>query len=142
MSIRRPRTPVPTLRHAVFFEALAGLPSYGADARALTATLLTLRLADEWLRSGAVAIDAATGAVAATRRAIDACNDDPSLQLALRGVVDAMCTVTDPDAFVLAARLEPVAALWEARQQPQLAADVRGESRTATDGVAMRTVTL
>lgn len=139
MTIRRPRTPIPTLRHAVFFEALAGLPSYQSDARALTATLLTLRLADEWLRRGAAAVDAAETSLPATRRAIDACDDDATLQVALRQAVDAMCTVKEPDPYVLRARLEPIAAIWDARQQPRLAADIRGDATTVAD--PMRAVT-
>src|SRR5690606_1300316 len=66
MTIRRPRTPVPTLRHAVFLEALADRTPYEAEARALTATLLTLRLADEWLRSGAVTLDPSGNSLRAT----------------------------------------------------------------------------
>ncbi len=139
MTIRRPRTPIPTLRHTAFFEALAGIPSYHAEARALTATLLTLRLGDEWLRSGAAAVDAPETSLPATRRAIDACDDDASLQTALRQAVDAMCTVKDPDPYVLRARLEPIAAIWDARQQPRLAADIRGDATTAAD--PMRAVT-
>jgi hypothetical protein len=139
MTIRRPRTPVPTLRHAAFFEALAGIPSYHAEARALTATLLTLRLGDEWLRRGTAAVDDPETSLSATRRAIDACDDDAILQAALRQVVDAMCTVKDPDPYVLRARLEPIAAIWDARQQPQLAADIRGDATTIAD--PMRAVT-
>ncbi|HRN54559.1 MAG TPA: hypothetical protein PK788_13770 [Gemmatimonadaceae bacterium] len=125
MTIRRPRTPVPTLRHAVFLEALAERPPYEADARALTATLLTLRLADEWLRSGAVALEPSGNSLRATLAAIDACVEDETLRTALRDAVEAMCAVKDPDAYVLAARLEPVATRWAARGEPQLAADVR-----------------
>lgn len=126
MTIRRPRTPAPTLRHAVFLEALADRPPYEAEARALTATLLTLRLADEWLRSGAVALDADANGLRATQRAVESCEaSDSALREALGGTIDAMCTVADADAYVIAARLEPVAAFWDARRQPQLAADVR-----------------
>lgn len=133
MTIRRPRTPIPTLRHAVFLEAMAGLPAYDAEARALTATLLTLRLADEWLRSGAAAVEATAMNLAATREAIDACGADPALQAALRQAVDAICAVGEPDPFVYAGRLAPIAALWDARQRPELAADVRGDVRAAPD---------
>lgn len=143
MTIRRPRTPVPTLRHAVFLEALADRPPYEAEARALTATLLTLRFADEWLRSGAVTLDPAGNSLRATLAAIDACAEDEALRTALREAVEAMCAVKDPDAYVLAARLEPVAARWEARGQPQLASDVRrgvgaDMPMTAIPGLAAR----
>lgn len=125
MTIRRPRTPVPTLRHAVFLEALADRPPYEAETRALTATLLTLRLADEWLRSGAVTLDPSGNGLRATLAAIDACVEDAALRTPLREAVEAMCTMKDPDAYVLVARLEPVAEIWASRGHPQLAADVR-----------------
>jgi hypothetical protein len=124
MTTRRPRSPIPSLRHTAFFEVLGESPSHSVNARARRATLLTLRLADEWMRSGAIALDRVGSSLAATCRAIDACVDDPALTSALRDAVNAMCAVADPDPFVLRLRLEPVAALWKARGYPRLAAQL------------------
>lgn len=124
-NIRRPRHPQPKLRHLAFFEVLAGLPTYTAEWRMVYATLLTLRLADEWQRSGSVALDPAGRALEATRQAIVACADDTELQRALTDLMDAMCLLSTPDSYALDQRLRTVAALWMARQAPQLAVAVR-----------------
>lgn len=124
-SIRRPRHPQPKLRHLAFFEVLAGLPTYTAEWRMVYATLLTLRLADEWQRSGSVALDPAGRGLEATRQAIVACADDAELQRALTDLVDAMCLLSTPDSYALDQRLQTVAALWMARQAPQLAVALR-----------------
>ena len=120
-TIRRPRGPQPSLRHLTFFEVLADLPPYSAEFRAVSATLLTLRLADEWRRSGVDALSEQGRALAATRRAIAMCGDDLELQHALTGVVDAMCLLGAPDTYALTVRLRAVAAVWSQRQAPQLA---------------------
>jgi hypothetical protein len=120
-TIRRPRGPQPALRHLAFFEVLADLPPYSAEWRAVSATLLTLRLADEWRRSGIAALDETGRALGATRRAIAMCGDDLELQHALTGVVDAMCLLGAPDTYALSVRLRAVAGVWSQRQAPQLA---------------------
>lgn len=120
-TIRRPRGPQPSLRHLAFFETLASLPPYSAEWRAVSATLLTLRLADEWRRSGVAALDEHARALAATRSAIAMCGDDLELQHALTGVVDAMCMLGAPDTYALTVRLRAVANVWSLRQAPQLA---------------------
>lgn len=123
--IRRSRSQQPALRHIAFFDAIAGLPPYAPERCPLTATLLTLRLADEWQRSGPAALDPAGSALASTRRAIAECDDEAPLQQALNAVVDAMCALPAPDAHALALRLDAVRAVWDGRLAPELAEALR-----------------
>ena len=118
--IRRSRSQQPALRHLAFFDAIAGLPPYAPERCPLTATLLTLRLADEWQRSGPPALDPACTALAATRRAIAECEAEAPLQQALHELVDAMCALPAPDAHALALRLESLRRVWDGRLAPEL----------------------
>ena len=124
MPIRRARTHRPTLRHLAFVEALARTAPYDADARTLTATLLTLRLLDEWRLSAAVAVGTGAAALRATREAVAAA-DDAEIRAALDRVLDAMVMLQEPDLPALGTRLDALAALYAARQRPALADALR-----------------
>ena len=125
MPIRRPRSPKPTLRHLAFLDALSTRAAQDADVPMLKATLLTLRLLDEWQRSGAALVHPDSQALRATREALQAIAADAELFTALGRLLDAMVMLQEPDVYPLATRLPAIAAVFDARGLPELASDIR-----------------
>lgn len=138
MSIRRPRGPKPTLKHLAFLEAMTEHPVRSAESRALHASLLTLRLFDEWMSLGAIVAEGTTPIVRATRSAVDALHEDSDLQFLLSRIVDGMLMLRDPDATAVLPRLAALAELYAHRGETALAADVRVTVGSHAPGAAPR----
>ncbi len=138
MSIRRPRGPKPTLKHLAFLEAMINRDERSAEGRALRASLLTLRLFDEWVLIGAVVADGASPSVRATRAAVDALHEDADLHFVLTRVVDGILMLRDADANAVLPRLAALADLYSQRGATALAADIRDVLGIFTPGERAR----
>lgn len=125
MSIRRPRGPKPALKHLAFLESMMEHTEPSAEWRALRASLLTLRLVDEWMLSAAVIADGNTAIARATRAAVNALHEDSDLQFLLTRVVDGILMPRDADANAVTPRLAALAELYTQRRASGLAADIR-----------------
>lgn len=138
MSIRRPRGPKPALKHLAFLEAMIEQPESSAKARALRASLLTLRLFDEWALRGAVVTEGNTSMLRATSAAVDAVQEDGDLQSLLTRIIDGMLTLRDFPSSSLLPRLAALADLYAQRGEHMLAADVRLLAGACTASLAAR----
>lgn len=125
MSIRRPRGPTPALKHLAFLEAMIELPEQSAQSRVLRASLLTLRLYDEWMLEGAMVTDAASPMLRATRAAVEGLPDDGDFRLLLARILDGMLMLRDSQPSAVLPRLAALADLFAQRGEPALAADIR-----------------
>jgi len=125
MTIQRPRGPKPTLKHLAFLEAMTEHREHSPEGRELRASLLTLRLFDEWLLLGSLVVEGSSPMLRATRIAVDALRDDGELQSVLGRIVDGILMVRNPDAAAVLPRLAPLADLFESRGATALAEDVR-----------------
>lgn len=138
MSIRRPRGPKPALKHLAFFESMLQHTERSAQWRALRASLLTLRLVDEWMLLGVVVADGNTAIVRATRSAVNALHDDSDLQFLLTRVVDGILMLRDADTSAVTPRLAALAELYTQRGASGLAADIRQSAGSALPVAAAR----
>lgn len=138
MSIRRPRGPKPTLKHLAFLEAMTEYPAQSAEWRALHASLLTLRLFDEWMLLGAVVAEGASPMMRATRGAVDALHEDSELQYHLARVVDGVLMLRDADARAVLPRLAALAELLRTRGATALASDIDQVVGNSTPGSPRR----
>ena len=59
-----------SLKHLPFFEVLAGAPQGSPEAKLATAGLLTLRMIDHWVLSGAAIVEPESVSVRSVRQAI------------------------------------------------------------------------
>lgn len=124
MPIRRPRGPRPTLKHVAFLEAMDALPAADAGRQPLEAAFLTLRLLDHWMALGATIAEPTGQALSASRAAVEKAGGDPESQVSLRGIIDAMVMLQEPDAQPLLPRVFAFAGLLEQRGALALAGDV------------------
>ncbi len=138
MSIRRPRGPKPTLKHLAFLEAMTNHPEQSAESRALHASLLTLRLVDEWMLLGAVVAEGASPMMRATRATVAALHEDSDLQYLLTRIVDGVLMLRDSDAHAVLPRLAALAELFRTRGAIGLADDVDRLAGNSTSGSPQR----
>lgn len=124
MPIRRPRGPRPTLKHLSFIEAMDALPAGDSGRQPLEAAFLTLRLLDHWVSLGSAMAEPTGQALGATRAAIERASSDPESQVSLRGIVDAIVRLQEPDAQPLLPRVFAFAGLLEQRGALAMAGDV------------------
>ena len=129
MSIRRPRTPRPALRHLAFVEALVAHPPDSASGREALAGLLTLRLVDHWVaRGGGVCAPGAT-VLAATRDAIAALPSASPWRAPLDLIVSTLVALPGPDVQPVVPALGALGTLLQSEDRFAMAADVH---RTVT----------
>jgi tetratricopeptide (TPR) repeat protein len=124
MPIRRPRTPRPGLRHVVFLETMADLAAADPRQRAAHVTFLVLRLVDSWVAFGGAVTDAASRALAETRREIDSLVVDAELRAMLTNITDAVVALPDADPQPALPRIYALGKLLEERALLAEAGDV------------------
>lgn len=123
MSIRRPRTPRPTLRHLAFIAEIGAHPPDTPRARDALACLLTLRLVDHWVARGVAVASPDAPVLDATRRAIHALGDDVTLRAALDAIVDGIVARPTTDAQPLIPAIAALGALLQERGRLDAAVD-------------------
>jgi tetratricopeptide (TPR) repeat protein len=124
MPIRRPRGPRPALRHVAFLEAMDALPASAKGRQPLEAAFLTLRLLDNWVWLGAELAEPTGQALTVARDAVEKATSDAESQAALRGIIDAIVMLQEPDTQPLLPRVFAYAGLLEQRGALALAGDV------------------
>ncbi len=93
------------LRHAAFFEALAGLSETDAEWPATSAGLMVLRMVDGWLNEGSEAPQVSVWGLQGVRGAIDTIPRDQAAWSILTSIVDSVESAHTPDIRPLAPRL-------------------------------------
>jgi tetratricopeptide (TPR) repeat protein len=109
------------------------LPVAAAERQPLEAAFLTLRLLDHWVALGAEMAEPTGQVLAAARDAIEKASSDSETQASLRGVIEAIVMLQDPDAQPLLPRVFAYAGLLEQRGALALAADVYGTASKYAD---------
>ena len=112
------------LKHLPFFAALAEVEDGSAQARALKASLLTLRLLDHVALVGDSIVGPDSLSGGATRMAISEIDETDPLRPLLTGALNALCIGGARDTGPVLLRLFAVGQLFEGRQQYAMAADV------------------
>lgn len=123
MSIRRARTPRPTLRHLAFIAEIGAHPPDTPRAREALACLLTLRLVDHRVARGALVVSPDAPVVDATRRVIRALGDDAALRAALDAIVDGIIALPTTDTQPVVPSIVALGALLQGRDRPRAAVD-------------------
>jgi tetratricopeptide (TPR) repeat protein len=124
----------PSLRHLVFFEALAGLKESDAEWRTTSAGLVVLRLFDSWMDEGEVVLQDNWG-MSAVREAIDAVDTGTPVRSLLNGIVDAMTNSPVPEIAIVGPRLLAYGRALDIAGRWKLAADVYRSIIAHTDPV-------
>lgn len=124
MTIRRPRSPRPALRHVAFIDEMRAHPPDLAPHADPLACLLTLRLLDHWIARSTEVAEPASPVLAATRRSIDALETDPDLRDALDAIVRAIVALPMPDAQPVMPALAALGELLQRRGRAAAALDV------------------
>lgn len=124
MPIRRPRAPKPALRHVAFMETMASAPERSPLHDGAYAALLTLRLLDHWLTLGSELADPNVSAHRAAREAVNAIQGDAEMRAALSSILNAICSLQEPDAQPVLPRVYALGGLIERRGLLADASDV------------------
>lgn len=123
MSIRRVRTPRPTLRHLAFIAEIGAHPPDSTRAHAARACLLTLRLVDHWIARGAAVASPGASVLAATRGAIRVLGDDAVLRTVLGAIVDGLVDAPASDVQPVLPAIAALGVLLEERDRTAAAVD-------------------
>lgn len=124
MPIRRPRAPKPALRHVAFLETMASAPERSPLHDGAYAALLTLRLLDHWLTLGSELADPNVSAHRAAREAVNAIQGDAEMRAALSSILNAICSLQEPDAQPVLPRVYALGGLIERRGLLSEAGDI------------------
>ena len=81
----------------------------------LEAAFLTLRLLDHWVALGSEMAEPTGQALSAARTAVEKAASDPATQASLRGVIDAIVMLEEPDPQPLLPRVFAYGGLLEQR---------------------------
>jgi len=102
-----------TLKHLPFFELLASAPEGSPEARLATAGLLSLRMIDHWVLSGAAIVEPESVSVRSVRQAIMALPPKEPVREALLTIVNTMQMLRHVDLMPVLPRLFAYAQLLE-----------------------------
>jgi tetratricopeptide (TPR) repeat protein len=112
------------LRHIPFFEELARMDDEDAKWREVSAGLVVLRLFDAWVEEGSAVVGEASWGLTGVLEAIEAIDPRSPVRRVLSGVVDAMCSSTSVDMYVVTPRLMAYGQMLEYDTRWSLAADI------------------
>lgn len=113
-----------SLRHIPFFEELARMDDEDAKWREVSAGLVVLRLFDAWVEEGSAVVGEASWGLTGVLEAIEAIDPRSPVRRVLSGVVDAMCSSTSVDMYVVTPRLMAYGQMLEYDTRWSLAADI------------------